>query len=85
MSKPFEPPPTQRLVHRAGQLRLVIQASIPLSSAAEGDAEYENLKVFLLVISPDITLNGQIVKILEPCCKKKPEPKDHEKDAKIPE
>ncbi len=61
MSEPFKP-----------QLRLVVQASIPLSSAEEGDSEYEDLKVHLLAISPDITLSGQIMKMLEPCCKEKP-------------
>lgn len=61
MAEPFKP-----------QLRLVIQASIPVHNAAEGDAEYDNLKIFLLAISPDITLNGQTMKQLEPCCKKKP-------------
>lgn len=62
MTEPFKP-----------QLRLVIQVSIPLTSTEEGDAEYKNLKVFLLAISPDITLNGQIVKMLEPCCKERKE------------
>lgn len=51
-------------------LRLVVQCSIPIETPEQGEAEYENLKVFLLAISPDITLNGQIIKILEPCCKK---------------
>ncbi len=59
------------------QLRLVVQASVPITSAEEGDAEYENLKVFLLAISPDISLNGQLMKMLEPCCKKKPEGDPH--------
>jgi len=54
------------------RLRLIIQASIPVPTAAHGQAEYENLKIFLLAISPDITLNGQLMSMLEPCCKKKP-------------
>lgn len=57
------------------QLRLVIQASIPIHESAEGDTEYENLKVFLLAISPNISLNGQIMKMLEPCCKERKETK----------
>ncbi len=61
------------------QLRLVVQASIPVRSAEEGDAEYNNLKIFLLAISPDITLNGQTVKMHEPCCKKKPKEESHAK------
>lgn len=60
MAEPFKP-----------KLRLIVQASIPITSAEQGDAEYENLKIFLLAISPDITLNGQTVKRLEPCCKEK--------------
>lgn len=72
MAKPFKP-----------QLRLVIQASIPLVSDGDGISEYENLKVFLLAISPDITLNGQIVKALEPCCKKQKETKNDEKGPTI--
>lgn len=72
MAEPFKP-----------QLRLVVQASIPVRDSEEGDAEYGNLKIFLLAISPDITLNGQIIKALEPCCKKKPEITNHEKDTKI--
>lgn len=62
------------------QLSLVVQASIPVRSAEEGDAEYANLKIFLLAISPDISLNGQIMKMLEPCCKKKPKGDPHEQN-----
>lgn len=52
--------------------RLVVQASIPIETVVQGEIEYDNLKVFLLAISPNITLNGQCVQMLEPCCKKKP-------------
>jgi len=62
------------------QLRLVVQASIPVRDADEGDAEYGNLKIFLLAISPDITLNGQIMKMLEPCCKERKEKKPNGHD-----
>lgn len=68
MANPFKP-----------QLRLTIQASVPISTADEGDAEYKNLKVFLLAISRNITLNGQITKMLEPCCKEQRESKANEK------
>lgn len=68
MSEPFK-----------SQLRLVVQASIPVRDSAEGDAEYGNLKIFLLAISPDITLNGQIMKMLEPCCKDKSKGDTHER------
>lgn len=62
------------------QTRLVIQASIPVSTNVHGEEEYDNLKVFLLAISPRITLNGQIVKMLEPCCKDRKDTKKHEKN-----
>jgi hypothetical protein len=52
-------------------MRLVCQCSIPVSTRANGKAEYENLKVFLTAISPHVTLNGQIMEMLEPCCEKK--------------
>ncbi len=54
------------------QLRLIFQGSIPIPSAEFGQGEYNDLKIHLLAIDPDITLNGQIIKRLEPCCKKKP-------------
>ena len=63
-------------------LRLICQASIPIQTTIQGELEYDNLKIFLLAIDPDITLNGQIMKMLEPCCKKKPEIPNHEKDTK---
>ncbi|MBA7611865.1 hypothetical protein ES703_19096 [subsurface metagenome] len=59
-------------------LRLIVQASIPIETHIQGELEYDNLKIFLLAISPEITLNGQVIKRLEPCCKKKQETKDHE-------
>lgn len=65
-------------------LRLVVQASIPIDTNIEGEVEYDNLKIFLLAISPDITLNGQIIKMLEPCCKNKKRIPNDEKDTKIP-
>lgn len=54
------------------KLHLIIQASIPVFSAASGMEEYNDLKTHLLAISPNITLNGQITSRLEPCCNKKP-------------
>lgn len=55
------------------QLRLIVQASVPVPSAEYGEAEYDSLKIYLLAISPDVTLNGQIIKMLEPCCKDRKE------------
>lgn len=61
MNKPFVP-----------ELRLVINASIPLPSEADGQAEYENLKIFLQAISEKVIITAHIIKILEPCCVKPP-------------
>jgi len=68
MDKPFKP-----------ETRLIIQASIPVSGDTQGEILYNEIKVFLLSWHADITLNGQIMKMLEPCCKKKQETKNHEK------
>lgn len=53
------------------QMRIIIQASIPIESASEGEAIYAALKTFILNYSVNSTMNGQIVKMLEPCCKEK--------------
>lgn len=62
------------------QLRLVVQASIPIDYIPQAEAEYNNLRIFLLAISSGITLNGQVVKMLEPCCKDRKESKADEND-----
>lgn len=57
------------------QLRLIVQCSIPIGDVLDGDEIYNELKIFLLSFNPDITLNGQVIKPLEPCCKKQEEKK----------
>lgn len=61
LGKPFVP-----------ELRLVINASIPLPSEADGQAEYNNLKIFLQAISKNVIITAHIIEILEPCCAKPP-------------
>lgn len=58
------------------QLRLIVQASIPVMGEQQGDILYNEIKIFLLAWHKDITLNGQTVKMLEPCCKERKEKKD---------
>jgi len=53
------------------ELRLILQSSIPVQGILEAEAIYKELKIFLLTFSPRITVNAQIVKILEPCCKER--------------
>jgi hypothetical protein len=53
------------------ELRLIFQGSIPIDTDIEGDIEYLNLKIFLKAINPNVSLNGQVMKMLEPCCKEK--------------
>lgn len=65
--------------------RLIIQGSIPILSFEDGLDEYDNLKIFLKAISPDITLSGQIISMLEPCCKSKPEKGEKENEIRRPQ
>jgi hypothetical protein len=51
-------------------LRLIFQGSITVENAEDADIVYDELKTFVKSHGPDNTLNGQVVKILEPCCKK---------------
>lgn len=61
------------------ELRLIFQGSIPIAKVAEGEEFYKNLKKIIQNYSPDPTLNGQIMKRLEPCCKEIKEQKPNEK------
>jgi len=54
------------------ELRLIFQGTIPIATDTVGSELYNELKVFLLSWDPNVTLNGQIIKMLEPCCNKKP-------------
>jgi hypothetical protein len=51
-------------------MRLTCQCSIPVENKSDAEAWYNELKIFLLAFSPDVTLNGQVMMMLEPCCKK---------------
>lgn len=50
------------------EIRLVFQGSIPVPGAQEGEDLFEQLKNLVKTTDPRSTLNGQIVKMLEPCC-----------------
>ena len=56
-------------------MRLNLQASIPVTAQGEATAIYEEFKCFLKSYHTDITLNGQVMMMLEPCCKKPDEKK----------
>jgi predicted permease len=53
------------------ELRLIGQFSVPVEEIIEGEELYRQLKEMLKNYSPNITLNGQVMKMLEPCCKDK--------------
>ena len=49
-------------------LRLVFQGSVPVPDIAIAEVFYNQLKDLLQHTSLSCTLNGQIIKMLEPCC-----------------
>lgn len=51
------------------ELRLIIQASVPVEEIIEAEELYRQLKEILKNYSEKVSLNGQIMKMLEPCCK----------------
>jgi len=53
------------------ELRLIMQCSIPIEEIAEGEAFYDTMKEIMQNHSDKSTVNGQIIKMLEPCCNKK--------------
>ena len=53
------------------QLRLVFQGSVPFEEPAQAEAWYTMLKEMVKSQSLNATLNGQVVKVLEPCCSDK--------------
>ena len=67
MSEP-EKQPAQRTPN---VLRLIFQGSVPLESVEQAEQWYAMLKEMLVSQSPKSTLNGQIMKMLEPCCGEK--------------
>jgi len=60
MTEPFKP-----------VLRLIMQTSVPVEDVIEGEELYRQLGEMLKNYGPEVTVNGQILKMLEPCCKKK--------------
>lgn len=50
------------------ETRLIFQGSIPIDDVANAEKWYEMLKEMVKSQSPRATLNGQIMKLLEPCC-----------------
>jgi len=61
------------------ELRLMIQAFVPVDDVPEGEALYDELRIFLQAYNPDVKINASIIKTLEPCC---PEKKDSEQNEK---
>lgn len=49
-------------------LRLVFQGSIPFEDPLAAEQYYEMLKDMVKSASEKSTLNGQVLKMLEPCC-----------------
>jgi hypothetical protein len=58
-------------------MRLVFQGSIPFEDADHAEMWYRMLKEMVMVQAPGSTLNGQIMKMLEPCCGKTTDGKLH--------
>ncbi len=56
------PPPDEKIVN---EFQLEFQGTIPVSGNAEGESEYENLKIFLESINVNAHVDGQIVKFLD--------------------
>jgi hypothetical protein len=57
------------------ELRLVFQGSIPSDNIEDLIHTYTNLKAFVKGFHLKATINGQLVKLLEPCCnERKPTP-----------
>lgn len=67
MSDKFEP-----------TMRLTFQGSMPVHSDEDALVLYDELKLFLGRTDPKFTLNGQVVMMLEPCCKERKETKSDE-------
>jgi len=63
------------------ELRVVFQASVPIDNIYEGEQIYNRIKKVMLNYSERITMNGQITKNLEPCCRKVP---DNDKNTTTP-
>lgn len=69
MSNTFEP-----------TMRLAFQGSIPVHTDQQAKDIYNELRVFIKSWSENCTLNGQVIMMLEPCCKNR---KEQNKDEQI--
>lgn len=66
-------------------LRLTFQGSITIETAEDADIVYDELKIFIKNYGRDCTLNGQIIKPLEPCCSERKDKKNVDQNSKIHE
>ena len=65
------------------ELRLIIQTSVPVEEVIEAEELYRQLKEILRNYSPNVTIHGQILQTLEPCCKDKTKGSENANTAKI--
>ena len=65
------------------ELRLIMQCSIPIEESLEGEVFYKILKDVIQNHSADSTINGQVIKMLEPCCNKKGVQTNAEKNTEV--
>lgn len=49
----------------------MFQGSITVFSAADAEIVYDELKIFVKSHGTESTINGQVIKLMEPCCKEK--------------
>ena len=56
---------------KTSEIRLVFQGSIPFEVPEHAEIWYAMLKEMVTTQSAKGTLNGQLMKMLEPCCSKK--------------
>lgn len=66
------PSDTQKFVPTS---RLVFQGSIPFDDPSEAEVWYNMLKEMVKHKSDKSTLNGQVTRMLEPCCGDRPVPR----------
>jgi hypothetical protein len=65
-------------------LRLIFQGSVTVENAEDADIIYDQLKTFVKCYGRDCTLNGQIMKMLEPCCPPPARPRPSAKNETSP-
>jgi hypothetical protein len=64
-------------------LRLLFQGSITIENAEDAEIVYDELKALVQSYGRDCTLNGQVMKSLEPCCKDRKDKKNVDENPKI--